>query len=120
MYFAISKELGVGLIESTNSGLESLIDELNEAIIDSNLKDIHGMEAMSSISSSIAEAGLTFIGLEADDEATKGSKVKAFMDKLKSIWQRFLSYISLFLDGTTRSEERRVGKECRSRWSPYH
>jgi len=23
-------------------------------------------------------------------------------------------------DGKTRSEERRVGKECRSRWSPYH
>ena len=23
-------------------------------------------------------------------------------------------------DGVTRSEERRVGKECRSRWSPYH
>ena len=22
--------------------------------------------------------------------------------------------------GTLRSEERRVGKECRSRWSPYH
>src|SRR3712207_6954484 len=22
--------------------------------------------------------------------------------------------------GTSRSEERRVGKECRSRWSPYH
>src|SRR3712207_9163485 len=22
--------------------------------------------------------------------------------------------------GTKRSEERRVGKECRSRWSPYH
>ena len=24
------------------------------------------------------------------------------------------------LGRTTRSEERRVGKECRSRWSPYH
>ena len=24
------------------------------------------------------------------------------------------------LDGFHRSEERRVGKECRSRWSPYH
>src|SRR2546428_8082055 len=24
------------------------------------------------------------------------------------------------LDGKRRSEERRVGKECRSRWSPYH
>ena len=23
-------------------------------------------------------------------------------------------------DITFRSEERRVGKECRSRWSPYH
>ena len=23
-------------------------------------------------------------------------------------------------DVTMRSEERRVGKECRSRWSPYH
>ena len=26
-----------------------------------------------------------------------------------------------YIDGhITRSEERRVGKECRSRWSPYH
>ena len=24
------------------------------------------------------------------------------------------------IDPTQRSEERRVGKECRSRWSPYH
>ena len=24
------------------------------------------------------------------------------------------------LERLTRSEERRVGKECRSRWSPYH
>ena len=26
----------------------------------------------------------------------------------------------LILDDSARSEERRVGKECRSRWSPYH
>ena len=26
----------------------------------------------------------------------------------------------LFNQLTPRSEERRVGKECRSRWSPYH
>ena len=35
------------------------------------------------------------------------------------------SEIALRIDQTltqdaTRSEERRVGKECRSRWSPYH
>ena len=28
--------------------------------------------------------------------------------------------IEHMMQGTTRSEERRVGKECRSRWSPYH
>ena len=25
-----------------------------------------------------------------------------------------------FCEAVLRSEERRVGKECRSRWSPYH
>ena len=25
-----------------------------------------------------------------------------------------------FINASVRSEERRVGKECRSRWSPYH
>src|SRR3989454_8508711 len=28
--------------------------------------------------------------------------------------------IATFVGATQRSEERRVGKECRSRWSPYH
>ena len=30
------------------------------------------------------------------------------------------SLSDVFAMGLTRSEERRVGKECRSRWSPYH
>ena len=29
-------------------------------------------------------------------------------------------HVSITIFATTRSEERRVGKECRSRWSPYH
>ena len=28
--------------------------------------------------------------------------------------------IKLLRECDARSEERRVGKECRSRWSPYH
>ena len=33
-----------------------------------------------------------------------------------------IPYYERFLENfpTIRSEERRVGKECRSRWSPYH
>src|SRR2546423_7351444 len=33
-------------------------------------------------------------------------------DVVTRIWDRIASQV--------RSEERRVGKECRSRWSPYH
>src|SRR5258705_9828601 len=29
-------------------------------------------------------------------------------------------FLNYFSRERTRSEERRVGKECRSRWSPYH
>ena len=32
----------------------------------------------------------------------------------------YLSKVATKTDADTRSEERRVGKECRSRWSPYH
>ena len=36
---------------------------------------------------------------------------QAYIDQIvKNVGERF----------ATRSEERRVGKECRSRWSPYH
>ena len=31
-----------------------------------------------------------------------------------------LGFVSYGSEICTRSEERRVGKECRSRWSPYH
>ena len=35
------------------------------------------------------------------------------IDKLKTIVEKINTW-------EARSEERRVGKECRSRWSPYH
>ena len=31
-----------------------------------------------------------------------------------------LGIVGALVGGFLRSEERRVGKECRSRWSPYH
>ena len=33
---------------------------------------------------------------------------------------RFIKLCSTYINRLDRSEERRVGKECRSRWSPYH
>ena len=34
--------------------------------------------------------------------------------------KRILAEANVDPDTRVRSEERRVGKECRSRWSPYH
>ena len=38
----------------------------------------------------------------------------------KGVRKHEVPYIDLKLRHGIRSEERRVGKECRSRWSPYH
>ena len=55
-------------------------------------------------------------------ESVAGNKMKDILEKLTS--NRFLGIIVGALITaviqSSRSEERRVGKECRSRWSPYH
>ena len=42
------------------------------------------------------------------------------IDKIKRNETVILGYPTQFSNAPYRSEERRVGKECRSRWSPYH
>ena len=46
------------------------------------------------------------------DLALVGKKFEVNLEKIPNVFS--------FTLGDTRSEERRVGKECRSRWSPYH
>src|SRR3712207_7022902 len=43
---------------------------------------------------------------------------KIELQKVNDQHQKLLDTIKM--SETNRSEERRVGKECRSRWSPYH
>ena len=48
---------------------------------------------------------------------------KLFRDLANEVAGEKLEQLLLYQsteDGLARSEERRVGKECRSRWSPYH
>ena len=51
--------------------------------------------------------------------------------KIETLYRKYRGYVetkNLLAEGFSnrqistlvRSEERRVGKECRSRWSPYH
>ena len=52
--------------------------------------------------------------------------VADLLDELKASRQQLLALLDrlseeeMAVKGMHRSEERRVGKECRSRWSPYH
>ena len=54
-----------------------------------------------------SKENLVFLGMMGSGKSSIGSLVAK---KLKVE----------FIDVDKRSEERRVGKECRSRWSPYH
>src|SRR5574337_2078836 len=53
-------------------------------------------------------------------EPGKFSGARRTMNRLSSLALAGLLAAAVPVAATARSEERRVGKECRSRWSPYH
>ena len=54
-------------------------------------------------------------------EMTTVGTIKSVMPlRLKRSTDGILNWFTFPLEPLVRSEERRVGKECRSRWSPYH
>ena len=61
-------------------------------------------------------------GLSVLPEDTKTETEKVFLDLFPETTRAFDEWEKQFavLFASERSEERRVGKECRSRWSPYH
>ena len=46
--------------------------------------------------------------------------VKNYQEEIKEMINKSLFLRGFYNNLVNRSEERRVGKECRSRWSPYH
>ena len=57
-----------------------------------------------------------------DDRETPAVRINDGVDYVvMPQWKLFLvQLLNIAGLGPIRSEERRVGKECRSRWSPYH
>src|SRR2546430_13718898 len=60
---------------------------------------------------------LVFVFTALREEVAAGVHEIARAIELTDVPGRFAAHA---IDATHRSEERRVGKECRSRWSPYH
>src|SRR5258706_4519128 len=50
----------------------------------------------------------------------RSTSIPLRMPRTSPVWLRTLTSPSSPSPKRGRSEERRVGKECRSRWSPYH
>ena len=67
-------------------------------------------------------ASLLLVGLAVFAHIHKKEEKPSYSNlNSKSSLSEVRSILSKHLDkGSVRSEERRVGKECRSRWSPYH
>ena len=55
-----------------------------------------------------------------DDGVKTPEESLSILDFLEAQGLKNLWLTPHIMEDTTRSEERRVGKECRSRWSPYH
>src|SRR5256886_7438556 len=79
----------------------------------------------SDVCSSDLEPGMGEWDLTVDDIKSATERAKDAMAALEGKRQVHVTtpvgtdfYVSI--EGRPRSEERRVGKECRSRWSPYH
>jgi len=76
-----------------------MADEL-VLIVDDNEKNLR-----------LARDVLRFAGFRTIEAASGSEGVATAIGELPDV---------ILMDIRLRSEERRVGKECRSRWSPYH
>ena len=55
-----------------------------------------------------------------DDTIKHGAQLITVADPRSAVAEQFRTIRTNINFMAVRSEERRVGKECRSRWSPYH
>ena len=66
------------------------------------------------ISVALAKTGKKVVAVDADIGLRNLDVVMGLENRV------VFNFIDVIEKNLTRSEERRVGKECRSRWSPYH
>src|SRR2546430_15094647 len=65
-------------------------------------------------------AGLAVTGVVAYMVASSPALLQALVSNYMLVIGLFIGQLALVFYLSARSEERRVGKECRSRWSPDH
>src|SRR2546422_8768013 len=88
------------------------------------LRVIEPLEVLATFSRLIVEdylrGELGFRGAIVSDDLEMGAIVQSCPMGEAAVRAAQAGHDLLLVCHTERSEERRVGKECRSRWSPYH
>ena len=117
------------ILNSRITEAEEWISDLEDKIVEITTAEQNKEKTMKRIEDSLRElwdnikcTNIWITGVPEEEEKKKGTEkifeeiiVENFSNMVKEIIKSRKHRESL-----TRSEERRVGKECRSRWSPYH
>ena len=80
-------------------------------------------EEQALIADRMAEAGISNMGAYMRKMALNGYVLHVDLSDIRelvALQRRCANNLNQVAVHANRSEERRVGKECRSRWSPYH
>ena len=109
--------------DSVNSLVTSLSSLSSDRLIEDKASDLssYGLNSPAEQVAVTRKDGKVQTLLVGDDTPT-GAGVFAKLENDPRVFT-IASFVKSSLDKTSkdlRSEERRVGKECRSRWSPYH
>ena len=64
--------------------------------------------------------GLIFQSSEFGTDEIYANMEEYIMQITRDNYSQYAQMVQQMFGKKARSEERRVGKECRSRWSPYH
>ena len=91
-------------------------NQLNKILLDSSKTDQEKKEARKELA--LVDRAYNTLSNETDKKIYTQTGVESVVDSKLITPEIF--YIHIKKMSPTRSEERRVGKECRSRWSPYH
>src|SRR3712207_749133 len=129
--FCIANSLKFIEIPMTKGDINSdKIHELTDKLAKENGKDLAVYTTEQELSDDILSDSLRLGYIVPDINSAQDSLILArelnLEDELKNLSRMdFDKKVNselkkLKMDGRIRSEERRVGKECRSRWSPYH
>ena len=98
MIFYVPRELNKDLMNTIVDGFESFeMTELND-MIDSNLETLAGCEALTEISSAIADFGFDICGFEASNNVGAESRIRRAVKFIKDIIFKIVNYIKLYFN----------------------